>query len=296
MYCNLPARVGVGSARGVSGSVRNTHYEIRNTSHENVIFDDGSGTVFFGFSSAMTTASALIIGDELLSGKVQDQNMPFLIAELRKKGIDLRSIHVLPDEVPVLKSYIRQASENNDYVFTSGGVGPTHDDRTLDAVAEAFDVERKRHEAYEEALRSIYDEPLNDQVLSMAALPEGIEMVTGSELHIPAVRFRNVYILPGSPKLFQLKFNAIRSELSSDRSFYCHKVYLNRTESGLAPLLEELQDQFPEVDYGSYPSFGTHDYSTMVTLESSKKSVLEQALESFRDRLDDSEVVRVDEE
>lgn len=241
----------------------------------------------------MSTASALIIGDELLSGKVQEENTPFLIEQLRKRGIALTAIHILPDNISVLVESLQDAADKNDYVFTSGGVGPTHDDRTMEAVARTFDTPLVHHAKYEETLKEIYDEPLNDHVRQMARLPEGTQTISHSSLHVPAVRFRNIYILPGKPELFRLKFQAIQSDLTSDQQFYCRKIFITQHESEVAPLLDTLQQQHPSVDLGSYPtSLDNKPYNNLVTIESVDETQVSAVEQQLLEELPSETVVR----
>ncbi len=239
-----------------------------------------------------TSVAGIIIGDELLSGKVEESNSNFLIRELRKLGARLRALHVLPDDVPVLARFLREASEEQDYVVTSGGLGPTHDDRTMDAVAEAFNVELQQEETYEETLRNVYGNDVDDHVLSMARMPEGIEFEWGDMLDIPAARFRNVFILPGNPRLFRSKFSAIQDVLRSNQTFYCHRLYLDMSESSVTDLLETLQSDFPSVDVGSYPSPWNDEYQEMVTIESTSEYEVERASQALHDRMDPERIVR----
>jgi molybdenum cofactor synthesis domain-containing protein len=243
-----------------------------------------------------TSVAGIIIGDELLSGKVKEDNSPFLIKELRRLGARLEALHILPDQIPVLARYLREASEEQDYVVTSGGLGPTHDDRTMNAVAEAFDVDLIQNDTYEETLRNVYGGDVDDHVLSMAKMPEGIEFEWGDMLDIPAARFRNVFILPGNPELFRSKFNAIQDVLRTNQQFYCHRLFLDMSESSITVLLETLQNDFPSVDVGSYPCPWNDEYQEMVTIESTSEYEVERASEALHDRIDPERIVREEEE
>ncbi len=237
------------------------------------------------------TLTGLVIGDELLSGKVKEENMSFLIQECRKLGVRLDSIHILPDRTGRLAEAIRSASGETDYVVTSGGLGPTHDDRTMDAVARAFEKPVVRNSTYEETLRSVYQD-VDETVLSMADMPEGIDFVWGDSLDIPAARYKNVFILPGDPRLFRSKFSAIRNELRTSHVFHVQNIYVDMNESDLSPMLGQLQEQFPDVDIGSYPTPWNDEYKEMVTIESTDEGSVRNVASTLLDQLPSECIVR----
>src|SRR6476660_8212262 len=158
----------------------------------------------------MPTAGIVIIGDEILSGKFVEENAAFLIGELRALGVDLRRIAVIPDDLDDIAATVADASRRFDYVFTSGGVGPTHDDVTMAAIARAFDTTVTRHPDLEAKIRGYWKDKLADANLRLADVPTGSELVYGKDQIWPVVCYRNVYILPGVPALFRRKFVDIR--------------------------------------------------------------------------------------
>src|SRR5690348_15065107 len=158
------------------------------------------------------TAGIAIIGEEILSGKVGDENARLLIAELRELGVRLRRISVIPDEADLIAREVAEQSRAFDYVFTSGGVGPTHDDVTMEGIARGFGTRVVRIPELEALLRKYYGAALTEAHLRLAEAPEGAEMVFGSDMHWPVVRYKNVHILPGVPGLFRKKFLAIREQ------------------------------------------------------------------------------------
>src|SRR5687767_3356068 len=147
-----------------------------------------------GMSSS--TAGIILIGDELLSGKVNDENANFLIAELRELGVTLRRVIVIPDLLDEISATVREFSDRYDHVFTSGGVGPTHDDLTMEGVARAFGENVVRHPELEALLRSYYGARLEDRNLRMADVPAGVHLVQGDSPSWPVIARKNVYILP----------------------------------------------------------------------------------------------------
>src|SRR5881296_3973105 len=148
------------------------------------------------------TAGIILIGNEILSGKIADVNAAYLCRELRQLGVDVRRISVVPDEVELIAREVTAQSRDFDVVFTSGGVGPTHDDVTIEGVARAMGVRVVRDPVLVELLRAFYKGSLNEARLKMAETPEGAELVGGEPLRFPTILMRNVYILPGVPEIF----------------------------------------------------------------------------------------------
>ncbi len=147
----------------------------------------------------MTTAAAIIIGDEILSGKVRDANSAPLIDLFAEIGVDLQRIAFIGDEVEDIIAEVRGCSERYDAVITSGGVGPTHDDRTVPAIAKAFGVEVECHPDLEKMIRAWWGERFTEAALRMAEIPAGSRLIYSNDGLIPMVAFRNIYIFPGIP-------------------------------------------------------------------------------------------------
>lgn len=203
----------------------------------------------------MASAALVIIGDEILSGKTVDTNTPFLISELRSLGVALREISVVSDEVSAIAEVVRKVSSRFDYVFTSGGVGPTHDDVTMAGIAQAFSVPVVRHLRLEELLRSHYEDKnlaLVERNLRMAEVPEGTDLIEGPQLRWPVPRMHNVYILPGIPEIFRRKFLAIR-EIFRSAPFHLRQVFVRSEEGLIACHLDRIAAHYADVALGSYP-------------------------------------------
>ena len=242
----------------------------------------------------MPTAAILLIGNEILSGKVEDQNARFLISELRALGVGLRRIVVVPDVIDDIVPHLRELSAHFDHVFTSGGVGPTHDDLTMEAVARAFDRKVVRHPDLEALLRRYYGERLHDRALRMADVPEGADLVRADEiLHWPVIAVKNVYILPGVPEIFRKKFLAIRARFRAE-PFFVRSIYLRPDESQIAAALDRAQEAFPAVEIGSYPRFDTPDYRVKVTVESKDSAAVESCLAALLEAFPKDAVLRVE--
>jgi molybdenum cofactor synthesis domain-containing protein len=242
----------------------------------------------------MSTAGILIIGNEILTGKVQDENAPYLLRELRKLGVDVPRVHVIPDEIDVIAEEVAGFSKQFQYVFTSGGVGPTHDDVTMDGVALAFERKLVRHPRMEELLRSaLRGRPANDSHLKMTAIPEGSELIETADLWFPLVRVENVYVFPGIPRLLQAKFEGARSRFVG-RRVYLRNVYVTCIETEIAQDLHDLLAEYPALMVGSYPKLSEEGYRTLITLESRDESYVNSALDSLVGRIPVDYLLRVE--
>jgi len=238
------------------------------------------------------TAGIVLIGNEILSGKIEDANAAYLCRELRGLGVDVRRITVIPDEVDTIAAEVATFSRDHDVVFTSGGVGPTHDDVTIVGAARAIGVPVVRHPDLVALLRGYYGDRLNEAHLKMAEVPEGAELIGSGALRFPAILVRNVYILPGVPEIFRQKFEALR-ERFRDQPFQLRNVFVRVGEGTLAAYLNDLLRDFPSLLLGSYPEFSNPEYRVKVTLESRDGTYLEDALARFLERLPRDAVVKV---
>jgi molybdenum cofactor synthesis domain-containing protein len=239
------------------------------------------------------SAAILIIGNEVLSGKVADQNGPYLTRELRALGVDVRRMSVIPDEVPAIAEEVRRLAGAHDLVFSTGGVGPTPDDVTMAAIAEAFARPLVRHPALEAILRHHFGVAITPAELRMAEIPEGGRLVGERELAFPVVAVGNVYIFPGIPETVRRKFARIREQFR-DRPFVLRRVFLRCEEGQIAEELRAVLGRFPDLQLGSYPILGEADHTVLLTLESLVGEDVERALAFLLDRLPRGALVRVE--
>ncbi len=238
------------------------------------------------------TAGIVLIGNEILSGKIADANAAFLCRELRALGVDVRRIGVVPDEVDAIAAEIAGYARAWDLVFTSGGVGPTHDDVTIEGVARALGVPVVRHPTLVALLREHYGDRLGEAHLKMAEVPEGAELLGGGSLRFPTILAGNVYVLPGVPEIFRQKFEAICERFRGE-PYHLRNVFVRIGEGLLADYLNALLRDFPALLLGSYPEFSNPDYRVKVTLESRDPAYLQDALGAFLARLPGDAVVKV---
>ncbi|MCK6572939.1 competence/damage-inducible protein A [Myxococcota bacterium] len=238
------------------------------------------------------TAAIVLIGNELLSGKFRDENAAWLAGRLRTLGVDLRRIVTVPDVEADIVDEVRACADRYTHVFTSGGVGPTHDDITIDAIARAFEVPVVRDPTLEAILRAHFKERLNAAHLRMANVPAGTTLHHGGPIAWPVVRFRNVIILPGVPEIFRAKFDAISSSFQS-LAFHIRNLWLNSDEGEIAGLLEEVERTFG-VQIGSYPRIDHADHRVRITVEARRPAPVDAAVAALLSRLAPADVVRVD--
>jgi molybdenum cofactor synthesis domain-containing protein len=229
------------------------------------------------------TAAVLIIGSEVLSGKVTDQNSPFLVQELRGLGVEVRRILTIPDELPVIVRDVRELARDHDLVFTTGGVGPTHDDLTIAAIAQAFARPLVRHPLLEAVLRRHYGEAITPAQLRMADVPEGSRVVA----------LENVFIFPGIPESVRRKFGRIREEFR-EAPYILRRIFLRCDEGEIAAELYRALDRFPALQLGSYPILHQSDHRVLLTLESKQRDEVDRAVQFLVDHLPASTIVRVE--
>lgn len=240
---------------------------------------------------AQRTGAIVVIGNEILTGKSQDQNASFLITELYKLGIALRRVTVVADEVPEIAAAVRDCSERFDYVFTSGGIGPTHDDVTIEGIAAAFGRKVTRHPELESLIRGYFGENVDEARLRMADAPQDAALVYAEGLRWPILLVHNVYVLPGVPELFRSKFEAVRERFRTE-PFHFHAVYTMEDEFDIASRLQQVAADFPMVEIGSYPNFTRNDYRVKITLESKDAEAVERAVGALITLLDPAALVR----
>lgn len=237
------------------------------------------------------TAAALIIGNELLTGKVQDANVAVLARDLFGLGISFRRVIFCPDEIDVIADDLDGLRRRHDYVFTSGGVGATHDDVTMAAVAKAFGQPLVRSPVIEALLREYFGERCNERHLRMARVPEKAEMVIARGGRWPAVRVGNVFILPGLPEIFRRKLPVLHGELGGGTPFISKSVATRSDENDLAGVLEDISVAYPDVAVGSYPRWGDERVRLVVTFDGRVPEKVELAAAAFLAALPQDQII-----
>jgi len=223
------------------------------------------------------TAAALIIGNELLSGKIADQNVFVLARTLKGIGIQLSRVVMVRDEHDAIVAEVQALADGHDVLFTSGGVGPTHDDLTIEGVAAAFGVEVELHPELEALLRGHFGAAITDGHLCMARAPIGARLVRSEQMPWPVIVMQNTWVLPGVPQIFAAKMPLVRAELGGARAAESRVVYTNLDEANLKPLLDKVVADHPEVEIGSYPQWRHKLYKTQITFDCVEAEQVERA-------------------
>jgi molybdenum cofactor synthesis domain-containing protein len=202
---------------------------------------------------ALVTAAVLLIGDEILSGRTRDVNAGFIAERLTELGIDLKEIRVVADDEDQIIEALNALRARYTYVFTTGGIGPTHDDITADAVAKAFGVPLPIRPEVEADMRRYFGERLNEARLRMARVPEGGELFYAEGIIAPGFRIGNVHVMAGVPKIMQSMFAAIAPTLKTGPRVLSETILADAKEGDVGTPLADIQRRHPEVSIGSYP-------------------------------------------
>ena len=202
------------------------------------------------------TAAMLVIGDEILSGRTRDTNTHFLACELTKHGIDLKEVRVVSDDRDAIVSAVKAMADTHDHVFTSGGIGPTHDDITADCIAEAFDTPIDVRADARALLQTHYDNSgleLNEARLRMARIPDGAALIDNPVSAAPGFTLQNVNVMAGVPMVFEAMVASVLSRLAGGAPLLSQTLRINRGEGDIAGDLAAIADAHPDVSIGCYP-------------------------------------------
>jgi FAD synthetase len=234
-----------------------------------------------------TTLGLILIGEELLSGKIDDSNGPYTIRKARNHGLKMREMACIGDDIDVIAETVRRFSDNYDIVVTSGGVGPTHDDLTMNGIARAFDVGMHTDDKIRAQIEERFgDDPEALRVwVRMARVPENCTSIY-DEARLPIFVVENVHILPGVPQFFQHQLDVIL-EHRKDSPLKMRTLYIRLSEGQLAERLEAAGSKFPTVEIGSYPVYGHPDYKTRITIEHVESDQVKEAANWLSEQLDD---------
>ena len=228
------------------------------------------------------TAAVLVIGNEILSGRTKDANLAWLAVELNKLGIRLREARVIPDDPSVIVSTVNEVRRTFDYVFTTGGIGPTHDDITAQCVADAFEVALVVHPEAKRLLETHYPPGhLNEARLRMAMVPEGATLLPNPISRAPGFQIGNVFVLPGVPSIMQGIFDQLKHRLVGGEKMRSRSVSCHLAEGTLAKDLGALQARYPELEIGSYPYFRRGDFGVTLVLRGTDNARLAGATQEL---------------
>lgn len=231
------------------------------------------------------TAAMLVIGDEILSGRTRDANMYHLAGELTEAGIDLQEVRVVSDRKSAIIAAVQALSAANDYVFTSGGIGPTHDDITADSIAEAFGRPISVRDDARALLAAHYERSgteLNAARLRMARIPDGARLIENPVSVAPGFSIENVYVMAGVPSVFRAMVETVLPGLASGAPVTSETLRVERGEGDIAGPLGDLAEMFPDLSMGSYPfQYKNGTYGTNVVIRGTDAEEVRRAMQAF---------------
>lgn len=237
------------------------------------------------------TASIIIIGNEILSGRTLDINTQEIALTLGKKGIIVAETRTIPDVKEMIVQHVRELSAKYDYVFTTGGIGPTHDDITAESIAAAFNLPYLRNEQIYQILKEHYEsmgEKLNQAREKMAYTPEGAELIFNNATRIPGFITRNVYTMAGIPEIMKAMLESVLPMLKNGDIVESRAIDIMLGESKIADQFSKLQKKYPTVDMGSYPFTKDGKHGASLVLRSSDYSKLNIAYTELQKICDDA--------
>jgi molybdenum cofactor synthesis domain-containing protein len=230
------------------------------------------------------SAAFIIIGNEILSGRTVDANLNFIATELGKIGVNLAEARVVRDDEEQIISAIKQLCKAHDYVFTSGGIGPTHDDITAAAVAKAFDRKLSRDPRAYKILKNHYEPAmLNEARLKMADIPEGSDLLNNPVSSAPGFKIENLFVLAGVPSIMQSMFVAAKDFIKGGEKTLTKTISIYETEGNIAKELTILQDKHKNVEIGSYPFIKNKKLGTSLVFRGLDLNLIEEAYQKIRD-------------
>lgn len=229
------------------------------------------------------TAGLIIIGNEILSGRTLDKNTQTIALKLGEIGVQMLEVRIIPDIIDTIIDTVQQFSQNYDYVFTTGGIGPTHDDKTAEAVARAFDTELFQHP---DALSVLIDhygsaEEMNDGRVKMTYVPRGATLIDNPVSSAPGFKIENVHVMAGIPKIMNGMLNNIIPTLEGGDIIKSVQATFNKPESEMADIIEAIEVKY-KIDVGSYPRYQNGKPEVTIILRGTDEDVLDQTLKELK--------------
>ncbi len=231
------------------------------------------------------TAAMLVIGDEILSGRTRDSNAHHLAGRLATHGMDLKQVRVIGDDATTITDAARELSSGHDHLFTSGGIGPTHDDITANCIAAVFDVPIDVREDARAVLAAHYaarEIELNEARLRMARIPEGARLIDNPVSAAPGFSLRNIHVMAGVPRIFEAMLDGLLHRLVGGRPLISRTLLLDRGEGDLAGPLRDLAAGHPALSVGSYPAWSETGYRVAIVLRGPEPEALDRAVAQVR--------------
>ena len=232
------------------------------------------------------TAAMLVIGDEILSGRTRDANMHYLAGQLTERGIDLKEVRIVGDEAAEITGAAKVLSERYDHVFTSGGIGPTHDDITADCIAAAFNAPIDVRDDARALLADFYEKSgreLNAARLRMARIPDGAALIDNPVSVAPGFSLENVHVMAGVPSVFKAMVASVLPTLTGGAPLLSDTLRVVRGEGDIAGPLGVLAEQFDDLSFGSYPFQQDGIYGANLVVRGTDETRLNAAMDALRE-------------
>lgn len=243
----------------------------------------------------MSTSSVIIIGNEILSGRTLDLNSNFIAKRCSKIGIQLCEIKIIPDSNKEIMKEVIKASKKYKYVFVTGGIGPTHDDITALAIARAFNRKLILNKKAKELLKKHYENSnlkLNKSRMKMAYIPANATLINNSVSAAPGFKIKNVWVMAGVPKIMQSMFlESVEPKLKKGKIIFSRSIKVRKPEGDIADTLTKINNEYSNLDIGSYPFYKPPDIGTNIVFRCSDKKILEKMIKKFCKSLKSKEIV-----
>ena len=240
-------------------------------------------------------AAILIIGNEILSGRTQDTNTSTLAIWLNSIGIKVNEVRVIPDVEKTIVDTLNVLRKSNDYVFTTGGIGPTHDDITAQSVAKAFGLKYELHKEGFKILKAYYQPgEFNDGRQKMIWMPENADLILNPTSGAPGFSVENVFCLPGVPSIMKSMLGGLKNKIVGGEPILSYTISLKTVESEIANSLTKVQEQNQDVEIGSYPFFHAGKLGVSIVLRSENQSKIDQCNSQILKFVNDKKIEVVD--
>ena len=236
-------------------------------------------------------ASILIIGNEILSGRTQDTNTSTLATWLNSLGVKVGEVRIIPDVEETIVSSVNLLRKNYNYVFTSGGIGPTHDDITSESVSKAFNLPYEKHEEGYKILEAYYKPgEFNDGRQKMIWMPRGANLILNPTSGAPGFYVENVFVLPGVPSILKSMLGGIKNKIVGGNPIISHTISLRTFESHIADSLTDVQNKYQDVEIGSYPFFQAGKIGVSIVMISDDQNLINKCSSDVMSFVNDKKI------
>ena len=243
---------------------------------------------------SLSSACILVIGDEVLSGRTEDKNINFIAKRCDNIGVSVNEVRIIPDDKETIKNTVLECYKKFDYIFTTGGIGPTHDDITTECIASAFNLDVEINPEALRRLKNHYKKSnieLNNARIKMAKIPKGAKLIDNPVSSAPGFIVENIYVLPGVPKILQAMFKNLEDEIKGITNMVSKNIIVYSPEGEIADFLESIQNEFADISIGSYPYFRPPDVGTNIVLRSIDKNLINEATIAICRKLKENKIL-----